>query len=295
VTLTTALNVWLAVLAALTVLVVLPAVVVLLVRRTRRPDRDGAWFTATVPATGRTLRIWVPAEQFRDGAADALVTLWEQVIGDPLGGQAPPQPGTTPTSVAAVVASLSALPPVERLQLRQITQLLAAMLAVQEARDLARDLAHDLDRAPILGSDLARARVLARALYRGLARARVSALALARTSASASASHRAAAIGLDLSPMVDAVVQDVDRAVARAAVEQMELLTRDMHGADLRALDQRGVAVEELTGVQWSDQTQWPEAWREWISWHSVRIGDQLYEIRPGASSSADSGVGVLS
>ena len=280
-TLTTALNVWLAVLAALTVLVVLPAVVVLLVRRTRRPDRDGAWFTATVPATGRTLRIWVPAEQFRDGAADALVTLWEQVIGDPLGGQAPPQPGTTPTSVAAVVASLSALPPVERLQLRQITQLLAAMLAVQEARDLARDLAHDLDRAPILGSDLARARV--------------SALALARTSASASASHRAAAIGLDLSPMVDAVVQDVDRAVARAAVEQMELLTRDMHGADLRALDQRGVAVEELTGVQWSDQTQWPEAWREWISWHSVRIGDQLYEIRPGASSSADSGVGVLS
>ena len=266
-TLTTALNVWLAVLAALTVLVVLPAVVVLLVRRTRRPDRDGAWFTATVPATGRTLRIWVPAEQFRDGAADALVTLWEQVIGDPLGGQAPPQPGTTPTSVAAVVASLSALPPVERLQLRQITQLLAAMLAVQEAR----------------------------ALDRGLARARVSALALARTSASASASHRAAAIGLDLSPMVDAVVQDVDRAVARAAVEQMELLTRDMHGADLRALDQRGVAVEELTGVQWSDQTQWPEAWREWISWHSVRIGDQLYEIRPGASSSADSGVGVLS
>ena len=80
------------------------------------------------------------------------------------------------------------------------------------------------------------------------------------------------------------LIQDLVLALCQGFMEAGDLLhaaVTDFAGADLTDAELGGFS---LVGVRWSATTRWPPGWRERIERSSVRIHDDLWEIRDGPS-----------
>jgi hypothetical protein len=74
-------------------------------------------------------------------------------------------------------------------------------------------------------------------------------------------------------------------ALARNRIHTLDRVRRDFVGADVHAASLDGIPLD---GVRWSSTTRWPPAWEESIRRDSVKIGLDLFEIRPGTAAVSD-------
>ncbi|WP_040713259.1 hypothetical protein [Nocardia takedensis] len=84
-----------------------------------------------------------------------------------------------------------------------------------------------------------------------------------------------------------AAARAVHRLLERFAhgLFRFEKVLNNFIGEDLSAVDLVGV---HLSGVRWSDDTRWPEDWRDEIEHNSDQISEGIYEIRSSIGKSVD-------
>lgn len=188
-------------------------------------------------------------------------------------------------------------------------------LALHLARGFALELAVDLEQARDVGltqthaSGLERALAQARdgavklvrvvAVVRARARARIRDLqAVARLLPDAAVLRMcgvdvtlSAALGPDWDPLT-ADLQAVER-VTQILHSVLMAIRIDASDTDLSRLNLDGESRNALSGVVWTANTRWPEALRTFVEQNSLRIGDGIYQVRPGADHDS-AGIAVL-